>query len=182
MEVSAAYRELRDSLLKFIRRKVRNKEDAEDILQNVFVKAAAHVSGLSEKEKMRQWMFTITRNSIIDYYRAKRTYPLLKEIEDTLTSDDTEAMSCIDHCIHTVVQLLPEAYRDIIVDSELNGMRQKELAAKYRMAYSSMRSRVQRGRERLKQLLYRCCHIETNRRGEIVNVSARGTCPAYCEG
>jgi RNA polymerase sigma-70 factor (ECF subfamily) len=79
-----------------------------------------------------------------------------------------------------MISLLPDQYRDIVVDAELKGLKQKELADKYNMPYSSMRSRVQRGRERLKQLFYNCCHIETDKRGNVIEAQSRSGCDAPC--
>ena len=71
---------------------------------------------------------------------------------------------------------LPGEYRDIIIDVEMKGMKQKDLVEKYGLAYSSIRSRVQRGREKLKQILLECCHIEWDNRGNILDVTSRAAC------
>ena len=80
----------------------------------------------------------------------------------------------------SMISLLPEEYRNIIIDSEIKGIKQKDLAEKYGMAYPSMRSRVQRGRERLKQLFYNCCHIETDRLGNVLEAQSRNNCDGPC--
>jgi RNA polymerase sigma-70 factor (ECF subfamily) len=83
--------------------------------------------------------------------------------------------------MNSMIDLLPEEYRDIIIDSEIKGIKQKELAEKYNMAYPSMRSRVQRGRERLKQLFYNCCHIKTDRMGNVLEAEGRDDCDGPCK-
>ena len=70
MEVAGIYTQFHQSLLSFIRSKIRSKEDAEDILQNVFIRISNNVNKLSGEEKLQSWVFTITRNAIIDYYRV----------------------------------------------------------------------------------------------------------------
>ncbi|MBK8290275.1 MAG: hypothetical protein IPK96_04235 [Flammeovirgaceae bacterium] len=74
MEIAGIYTEFQRSLLTYVRTKIRSKEDAEDILQNVFAKISANADSLSEKEKIQNWLFTVTKNAVIDYYRtnAKR--------------------------------------------------------------------------------------------------------------
>ena len=71
---------------------------------------------------------------------------------------------------------LPIEYKNIIIDVEINGVRQKDLASKYNLAYPSVRSRVQRGREKLKALLLECCAIEADNRGNVLDVASRATC------
>lgn len=183
MEVAAIYTEFRHSLLRYIRSKVNSKEDAEDILQNVFMKISSNLVNLSNHEKLRSWIFTITRNAIIDYYRvnAARKNLAMKMEDGVVAEEETNPENGLDRCLSDMINLLPEEYRDIIIDSELKEIKQKALAVKYGMAYSSMRSRVQRGRERLKQLFYNCCHIETDRLGNVLEVRGRGVCEGPCD-
>ena len=177
MEIAGIYTQFNRSLLSFIRNKIRSKEDAEDILQNVFIKISANVNKLSDEEKLQSWIFTITRNAIIDYYRINaslKNVEVNSVVEDSiLVEESNDPTKGLDLCMKSMIDLLPEEYRTIIIDSELKGIKQKDLAEKYNMAYPSMRSRVQRGRERLKQLFYNCCHIETDSHGNVLRVQAR---------
>lgn len=186
MEVGSLYTQFSHSLLGYIRSKIRSKEDAEDILQNIFTRISLNVNTLAEKEKIQNWLFTVTRNAIIDYYRANASKrysnvddALIERIADERSADEGKGL--LDQCLFTMIDLLPEEYRYIIIDSEIKGIAQKELAEKYSMAYSSMRSRVQRGRERLKQLFYNCCHIQTDVRGNVLEATKKGeACGGPC--
>lgn len=184
MEVAEIYGQFHQSLLAFIRSKIRSNEDAQDILQNVFIKISANVNNLADEEKLKSWIFTITRNTIIDYYRtnaSRKNVEIVAGIEESIwDEEDFDTTKGLDQCVHTMIKLLPEEYRDIIVDAEINGIKQKDLAEKYDMAYPSMRSRVQRGRERLKQLFYNCCHIETDTLGNIMEAKRKTDCGGPC--
>ena len=180
MELATIYSQFHQALLGFIKSKVNNHHDAEDILQNVFVKIATGVNDLSRKEKLQSWIYTITRNSITDYYRLannRKGIAGTDDIADTLIfeeyNDTTKGLDC---CLMNFMNQLPAEYKDIIIDVEINGVKQKDLAAKYSLAYPSVRSRVQRGREKLKELLLRCCAIESDNRGNVLNVVSRSTC------
>lgn len=184
MEVATLYQQFHQSLYNYIRSKVRTIEDAQDILQNVFVKISSHAESLSSKERIQHWLFTITRNTIIDYYRVNANKKsssisdgLADELSDESSMDPTKGL---DRCLHNLIALLPDDYRDIIIDSEINGVPQKSLAEKYDMAYPSMRSRVQRGRERLKQILHNCCHIQSDRHGNILEAHLKDSCNGPC--
>jgi RNA polymerase sigma-70 factor (ECF subfamily) len=182
MEVANIYTQFRHSLLSFIRSRIRSKEDAEDILQNVFIRISGHVNKLSDEEKLQSWVYAITRNAIIDYYRARKKFAVDMPLEqDFLEDAEIDSTQGLDQCMNHMIALLPEEYRNIIIDSELKGIKQKDLAGKYGMAYPSMRSRVQRGRERLKQLFYNCCHIETDSLGNILEVNGRKDCHDPCQ-
>jgi RNA polymerase sigma-70 factor (ECF subfamily) len=185
MEVAGIYNQFHHSLLSFIRSKIRSKEDAEDILQNVFIRISSHVDKLSEKEKLKNWIFTITRNAVIDYYRtnaSRKRIAVDDKMEETIWEEEyTDSTKGLDQCMNSMIGLLPDEYRSIIIDSELNGIKQKDLAEKYGMAYPSMRSRVQRGRERLKQLFYNCCHIQTDSLGNVMEAVGRTDCNSPCK-
>jgi RNA polymerase sigma-70 factor, ECF subfamily len=185
MEVAAIYNEFYRSLLSFIRSRIKSNEDAEDILQNVFIKISANVDKLSEDEKLKSWIFTITRNAIIDYYRAsaKNQKRNMNQpvVEDVIEPSDPDTTKGLDQCVNSMINLLPEEYRNIIIESELQGVKQKDLAEKYGVAYPSMRSKVQRGRERLKQLFYNCCHIETDSRGNVLEAKGKSDCGGPCQ-
>lgn len=174
MELAAIYTEFHQVLLRFIKSKVKNHHDAEDILQNVFIKIASGVNDLERKEKLQSWVFAIARNAIADYYRSsitKKNLPLDDNSTDNFAeevyNDTTKGLDC---CLINFVNQLPVEYRNIIIDVEMKGIKQKDLVEKYQLAYPSIRSRVQRGRERLKQILLDCCDIKSDNRGNILDV------------
>jgi len=184
MEIARIYSQFHDSMLLYIKRRIRSTDDAEDILQDIFVRISHSINRLGDGEKLQAWLFAIARNAIIDYYRRSAvrkgisiSEDVIGELSEAETQDSTQGL---DQCIRGMISLLPDNYKEIIIDSELNKLRQKDLAAKYNMTYSSLRSRVQRGRERLKQLFYNCCKIEADQRGNILDVEPRSNCDSGC--
>jgi len=67
------------------------------------------------------------------------------------------------------MQRLPQKYLEALELYEFQGLSQKELSEKLGISYSGAKSRVQRGRKKLKYLLEGCCHIESDRYGNIVD-------------
>jgi len=180
MDITDIYTEFHRVLLGFIKTKVSNHQDAEDILQNVFIKVAAGIDDLSRKEKLQSWIYTIARNAIIDHYRKnanKKNFSAGEDVPDSIVEDEyNDTTKGLDCCLNDLVNQLPGEYRDIIVDVEMNDVKQKDLVEKYDLAYPSIRSRVQRGREKLKQIFLNCCHIQWDNRGNILNVQPKPAC------
>lgn len=180
MELASIYTQFHQVLFGFIKSKVNSHQDAEDILQNVFIKIASGLNGLERKEKLQSWIYTIARNSVIDYYRTstnKESLSVELHIEETFREEEyIDTTKGLDCCLIDFVNQLPEEYRDIIIDVEMKGVKQKDLVSKYNLAYPSIRSRVQRGREKLKQILLECCHIQWDNRGNILDVASRAKC------
>jgi len=177
MELAVIYTEFHQVLLGFIKSKVNNHQDAEDILQNVFIKVASKVKDLNHKEKLQSWIYTIARNSIIDYYRVNtnnKKVDVEGDIAESFTDEEyNDTTKGLDCCLIDFVNQLPEEYRDIIIDVDMKGLKQKDLVEKYNLPYPTIRSRVQRGRERMKQILLDCCKIKWDNRGNILDVISR---------
>jgi RNA polymerase sigma-70 factor (ECF subfamily) len=135
---------------------------------------------LAKKEKLQNWLFRVTRNAIIDYYRNKsgKGMPLYdSDLIDIAESEiPEEAVEELVGCVKPFISQLPEKYREFVMQSEINGARQIDLSEQFSLAYPSVRSRIQRGRARLKDIFLECCKIELDSRGGIVGVSSKNSC------
>ncbi len=175
--------EFSDSLKQFIIRRVSTESDAEDILQNVFIKIYRNIHTLKADAKLQAWVSQITRNAITDYYRQRN---IVVELPDTLAEPTNEtaanetAPGEITACLKPMVDSLPEKYRQAIVLTEFEGMSQKAMSENMGLSFSGAKSRVQRGRQQLQAMLLQCCHIEFDRRGNVVDHQSREQACAYC--
>ena len=71
-------------LYSFIRKRVNDTQDAEDLLQEVFLRVHTRLDGLRDQERVAPWLYQVTRNASIDYYRGKRDLePLLEQLPAT---------------------------------------------------------------------------------------------------
>jgi RNA polymerase sigma-70 factor (ECF subfamily) len=168
-------------LYNYIALRVNNRQDVEDLLQDVFVKIFLNLRKLEKGDRLNGWIFSITRNAIIDYYRrngnGKYNSDSLDDnlLEKLTPEEEVDTTKGVAEYLKEIIHQLPDEYREIIYDSEINGIRQKELAAKYDIPYPTLRSKVQRGRLKLKTMLDRCCKIETDKRGNILACTPRET-------
>ncbi len=157
------------ALLNYIKKRISNPEDAEDILQNVFVKIQTNIHQLKEKEKVTSWLYLITRNTIIDTYRAngkhrEQTAPNMEgNLDNVSLSDETQEAAWeaeIAACVKGMVEELPEKYRDVLKWYEFDGLSHKQIADKLAISVSGSKTRVQRSREKIKELLLCGCRVE----------------------
>ena len=182
MEIATIYSDFKGILLGYIRTKVSDMHDAEDILQNTFVKVASNLDSVHRQEKLQAWIFAIARNTIADHYRKKGS-SVSGQFDEELSETTPEPVSTViatslDCCLMNFLDQLPGEYRDILIDVELKDVKQKDLVDKYKLAYPSIRSRVQRGREKLKQVLLSCCDIATDSRGNLLEVTGKKCDPS----
>jgi len=142
LEINAIHNQFYIILGKYIKSHINDIDDASDILQDVFIKIIENLGSLTEESKLKSWIFTITRNSIIDYYRKKSQHKKseltecsMQKIMHNKDFDNTESLDC---CLIKFIERLPEDYRNIIMDSEIHGIKQKDLTEKYNLAYPSV--------------------------------------------
>jgi RNA polymerase sigma-70 factor, ECF subfamily len=167
-------------LHQFIRRRVADEATAEDLLQEVFLKIHQQGANLRDARRLESWIYQITRNLIIDYYRSH--HHRLATLDDVEVLDlpeelpDDEIVSELLPCVRAMVLALPDQDRQALILTEYQGLTQKELGERLGLSFSGAKSRVQRAREKLKQELLACCHFELDRRGHILNYQPRCDC------
>ncbi len=170
MNTEQLWQQFHDPLVRFVNGRVPDPAIAEDIVQDVFMKIWKHLNTLKDQEKVHAWIYNITRNAIHDYYRRRRPaeeLPLHLEAEEAIEEPDLSKE--LAACLRPMIDQLPDKYREAIHLTEWHGLSQKELSEKLGLSYSGAKSRVQRGREKLKELLDACCHIEADRYGNIID-------------
>ena len=165
-------------LKQFILRRVSNEAVADDLLQEVFLRVHQKIGQLKNSEKIEQWIFQITRNVIIDYYRSK---PGDAQLSETFgapvdTDDDPDAVAELSESIFQMVNELPAPYREALILTEYKGISQQALAGQLGISVSGVKSRVQRARQKIKDDLLACCHFEFDRYGRVVDYWDRCYC------
>jgi RNA polymerase sigma-70 factor, ECF subfamily len=171
-----AWNEYSHRLLGFIKGKVSDPEEAEDILQEVFIRVHTGLCCLQEWTAMEKWIYRVARNLIIDHYRARKRHEELgDDIEAAGGLDELEAdpLAQLAFSLKDTIAELPEPYREALVLTEYRGLSQAEYAKKAGISLSGAKSRVQRARGKLKELLLGCCHFELDRLGGIIDYHER---------
>lgn len=157
-------------LLNFVRRKISDKSIAEDIVQDVFLKAQLKFETLKNPAKVRSWLFQITRNSIIDYYRREK--PLIRLEENILFSESAEednANKRLQKNVLTMICKLPVKYCEAIRLADYHGLKQTDIAKELGISLSGAKSRVQRARKMMKEIYTSCCHFEFDIYGNVID-------------
>ncbi|WP_299103986.1 sigma-70 family RNA polymerase sigma factor [uncultured Tenacibaculum sp.] len=167
--------QLYNPLLGYVKKRVRNQEDAEDLTQDVFFKLAK-----STKEpvtNLKSWVYTIAKNAITDYYRKKHIETNSIE-EDTYVNYESseDAGEELSTCVKAFIEQLPEEYKELLVLSELKEIPQKEIAEQLNMNYVTVRSKIQRGRKKLKELIDGCCIVLQGGKGSIMDYESKTRC------
>ena len=173
------WQEMNQQLRGFFRRRVRDDQLAEDLLQETFLRIHNGLASLEEREHLGAWVYRIARNTLVDYLRKGSTSREVPTDDLTLAEGALEEATHEDvaHWLRHMVQRLPAKYQAAVELAELDGISQREVSERLGLSLSGAKSRVQRGREQLKDLLVRCCRWELDRHGGVVDYHPRTPCP-----
>ncbi|MDY8134347.1 sigma-70 family RNA polymerase sigma factor [Aquimarina sp. 2201CG5-10] len=166
---------LYNPLFLYVKKRVNSREDAEDLTQEVFYKLSKSQS--DTVDNVKSWVYTIAKNTITDYYRKKKVYfEGINEISFTYEEEEEDASKELSKCVNSFIDELPEEYRSIMTLSELENVSQKEIADRLDMNYVTVRSKIQRGRKKLKELFSECCIIIQGGKGSILSYHQKEDC------
>lgn len=169
------WNEFHNELFGFINKRVKNRDVTNDILQDVFIKVHLKLDSLSNAEKLISWLYQITRNTMLDFFRKSKHFDELSE--DIAELNNSELYNDdFTKCLRPMINRLPLIYQDAILQSELGNMSQKEFADKNQLSYSAAKSRVQRGRHQLSELFRQCCKVQTDKYGNIIDFDMENNC------
>ena len=152
-EISAVVVRERSRLGNFIRRRIGNPEEAEDILQDVFYEFVEEYRLPESIEQASAWLFRVARNRIIDRFRKKKEVPISEtgdeeeyRLDLALPSPDAGpeaeyARAVLLDALRQALDELPEAQREVFVEHELEGRSFKEMAAQSGVAIGTLLAR-----------------------------------------
>ncbi len=180
-DIEKIWLEVNNKLFTFISNKVQNKDDVRDIIQDTFVKVKLNIDKLLNPAKAENWIFQIARNTMYDYFRDKgksikkeNVFERISEDEenedDILIQQQTESFS--DYTGFVVSQL-PEKYKKAVYMADIEGKKMHEIADELDLSISGAKSRVQRARRMIKDIILQCCDVTSDNYGNIIEYKSR---------
>ncbi len=178
-DTTLMWAEFAGRLRAFVARRVPPGIEPDDVVQEVFLRVVKRLPSLRETERIEGWLFQIARNALLDAIRVRRRrdsradaietdIPAPPEIED-----ERAAAAELAPCLTPMVARLAEPYRSAIEITSMQGVTQADAARRAGVSVSGMKSRVQRAREQLKEMLLRCCEVDVDRRRGVADYSPR---------
>lgn len=165
----------------FIGARVGDSADADDILQNVFVKIHTHIHTLRKQDRLATWVYQITRNAIIDSYRARHPHQSMPaELGAWDAPQESDPATQIGEYLRILVNGLAPKYRTAIILAEYNGLTSEELGRRLGLSVSGAKSRLQRARSQLRKQLLDCCRFEFDHAGNLLDYEPNPNCCAEC--
>jgi RNA polymerase sigma-70 factor (ECF subfamily) len=169
-KINAIWIDLNEELYLFILKKIKNEETAKDLHHEVFIKVQSKIHQLKYSSKLTSWVYQITRNTIIDYYRNLNRNEFTN-IDFDIPEKDHENFeySKLTNCINQKIETLSTEHKEAILLTSFKNYSQKELAKHLKLSYSGTKSRVQKAKSILKKNILDCKNIETDTTGKIID-------------
>lgn len=134
----------------------KNREEAEEILNNGFLKVFRHIGKYDSAYPFRAWLRRIVINTAIDYYRAHQKYPVFLELQAAADVEEDEMPMpklSADEDVLPILQQLSPAYRMVFNLAIIEGYKHNEIGEMLGISASSSRSNLARAKEKLRTLL-----------------------------
>ena len=161
-------------LLNFIKTKIDDKHNAEDILQEVSIKLLNNLNRKTEIKNYKTWLFQVSRNTIADYYRRNKKH---FELSINNLEINTNSITCFCDLSGFLIQTyLPKKYSEPLYLSDIEQKQQQEIAETLNLSLTATKSRIQRGRKKLKELVSDCVNISYNNKGQITGFQLKNNC------
>ena len=151
-------------------RMTRNPSDAEDLVQETYLRAYRSYASFEDGTNLRAWLFRIMTNQYINTYRAKQRRPVetdLDDVEDlylyrrvgnlgalSRSAEDTLLELFTDDEVKTALEELPDAFRIPVLLADVEGFSYKEIAEMTEVPIGTVMSRLHRGRKAMHKKLY----------------------------
>jgi RNA polymerase sigma-70 factor, ECF subfamily len=153
-------------------RMTRNAADAEDLVQETYLKAYRSYASFEEGTNLRAWLYRILTNTFINSYRASKRRPEVTDVEDVedlylyrrlpstgggepgRSAEDEALDRFTDDDVKTALEELPEAFRMAVLLADVQGFSYKEIAEITDVPIGTVMSRIHRGRRALQKALY----------------------------
>ena len=174
-DVPELWKEHQKELKNFILKRVRDRDVANDIHQEVLLKVYNFCMNKSGVRNVRSWLFQIAQNTITDHYRKQSKFSD-REVPEKIEENENLAFQEALNFITPILNFLPREYSEPLKMADVEGMKQSVIAQKLGLSLPATKSRIQRGRQLLMAEFITCCHFEKDVSGNLLSFSIKGSC------
>ena len=173
-EISSLWLEYKNGLKYYILKKVKNEELANDLSHEVLMKVYNSCCSTIQLKNVRSWLFQIAHNTTVDYFKKQQKFT--NEIPETFEKDKTTIYQDTEGVLEPLIQLLPEKYAVPLQLSDIEELKQKEVAQKLNLSLTATKSRIQRARKLLKEKIIECSILEKDEQGNLLSLDLKTEC------
>jgi len=172
--------EYRARIRTFLQSRISNSADVDDLLQDISIKVFRGLSTIKSSQKIQPWLFQTAHLTIIDFYRKSAKERRFNSDDAWYTEDDPQTYNELERCVEPFLQALSPEMAEMLLAIDIEGVSQKEYARTKGLAYSTMKSRVQKARSNLRALFEDCCLMSFDANGNIIDYHSKSDICEKC--
>lgn len=168
--VAAAWNSHEAELRAFLRHRLADGAAADDVLQDVFLKALRQQAAFCSLESPRAWLFQVARNAVVDRARTAHPADPIEDHADRLEAPAPEAPDPVDTlaaCLATALDRLPPQDAAILRACDIEGQAQRDFAAAHGLTLPAAKARLLRARQKLRGQLVQACGVRFDVEGKV---------------
>jgi RNA polymerase sigma-70 factor (ECF subfamily) len=187
LEFNRIFKEYQPKILRYLTR-LTGRYEAEDLSQEVFIKVESGLKNFRGESKLSTWIYRIATNTAVDRMRspsfkykvndttspeAEQENDLDIEDKDQFTGEKTESTDQqyirkeMNSCIRNFIESLPENYKSVVILSELEELKNHEIADILNITLDTVKIRLHRARAQLRKKLESNCSLYQNEQNEL---------------
>jgi RNA polymerase sigma-70 factor (ECF subfamily) len=173
---------MRNDLGGFFRRRSADPHTVDDLIAETFLRVHSGLDSVRDDERVDAWVWRVARSVLADHRRRLRGEALdTPELVEDAPQDEQNFNAEVNSWLESFLGAqLTEEHRQAVELADVQGLAQAQIAEQLGLSLTATKSRIQRGRERLRELVAACCHVEFDKHQNVVSYQRR-TSGACCE-
>ena len=173
-EASALWLDYKKGLKYYILKKVKNEDIANELSHEVLMKVFDSCCSDTEIKNVRSWMYQIAHHTTLDYF--KQQSKLVHKTPEDSYEEENSAYSDAEEIVKPLLGLLPKKYSVPLELSDIEELKQAEVAQRMNLSLTATKSRIQRARKLLKEKIIECSDMEVDENGNLVSLELKRDC------
>jgi RNA polymerase sigma-70 factor (ECF subfamily) len=169
-----------DKILNFVKAKVSDIELSKDITQEVMGRLIDAYDKQIEIQNLNAWLFKVSKNVIADYYKKKNIVEY-SDNEFDFVQDVPKFEITAQDFLEPMIKLLPVEYSIPLLKSDIQKLKQAQIAEELNLSLSAVKMRCKRGRQMLHDMFMECCDIAYSQDGSFKSCTLKSSCDVLIE-
>jgi RNA polymerase sigma-70 factor (ECF subfamily) len=164
--IEGAWEKHQSELKGYLTHRLGDAAQAEDLLQEVFLKAVRQGQQFCSLENPRAWLYQVAHNALVDYVRLKKSsVPLPDDL--TAESEPIVPVDDLSECVVRVLSELSDQDREIIQHCDIEGTKLQDFADAHHLSLPAVKSRIQRARQHMRSHMTAACQVKFDEVGHV---------------
>ncbi|MTI31525.1 sigma-70 family RNA polymerase sigma factor, partial [Xanthovirga aplysinae] len=164
----------KDGLRNYIWRQVKDPDLADELTQEVLMKTYKVCCSDKEIKNVRSWLFQISQNIVYDHFKKQKRQ--INEVVDKPEPKEATVYKELAEYVEPLLGLLPDKYAIPLQLSDIEGLKQEEIANKLNLGLSATKSRIQRARNLLQKEISSCFYLDKDANGNLTDFLVKDNC------